>query len=213
MRVTRSRRWVPKHRIQFEGQSESAADPPRRRQASRCSPPGSGPAVFDCPRSRAPRSLEDCLSCSFLVSHRSVPHRRQIVLTCSCSDRDPILRSADTRASWPTVGPDTPIPAARRLASVYDAPLLLVEGDDGMLGIVYREQLVGSDEPVASRMTQYPWSLSARATLGDAVEALRAAEVPAMLVLAPDLELVAVITVDHLLRLGVPAELLPPRRP
>jgi len=211
MRVMRSRRWVPRHQIQFVGLSESAADPPRRRPASWYAPPGSGPVVFDCPRSRAPRPLEHCLSCEYFVGHRPVPHRRQIALTCLCTDRDPILRCADARASWPTIGPSTTMRAARRLAIVHDAPLLLVTRDDALLGIVYRERLVGSDAPVESAMTQYPWSLSARATLGEAVEALRASEVPALLVLAADLELVAVVSVDHLVRLGVPNELLPSR--
>jgi len=208
MRVTRSKRWVSRHHIRFQGLKETAAEPPRRTVARRHGSSALTPLVFDCPRTRSSRASDHCLRCEYFVSLRPVPHRRLVTLSCSCSDADPIVCSAEVRRSWPTVDPGAPMREARRLVTVHDVPLVLVARDDVVLGVVYRNQAVGSEDPVAAGMTQYPWSVSTRATLGDAVEALRVSNVPALLVLGPEAELVAVVSARHLAQLGVPTQLL-----
>jgi hypothetical protein len=208
MRVTRSKRWVARHKERFQGVSETEADSPGTPISPSRATRACGPVAFDCPRTRAAESLDHCVRCPFFVDFRPVPERRLVVLTCQCSDTDPILRSADRRRSWPTVDADAPLREARRLALVHEAPLVLVKDQDEALGVVYREQLEASDEQVAIRVNDYPWSLSTRATLGDAVEALRVTRAPALLVLAPDGELVGVVSPAYLEHLGVPAPLL-----
>lgn len=208
MRVTRSKRWVARHKDRFQGVSETEADPPGAPIGPPPTTRACGPVAFDCPRTRTPQSLDSCVRCPYFVDFRPVPQRRLVILTCQCSDSDPILRSSDRRRSWPTVDADTPLREARRLALMHEAPLVLVKHEDEALGVVYRDQLEASDETVAGRVHEYPWSLSTRATLGDAVEALRISGAPALLVLAPDGELVGVVSPAYLEHLGVPAPML-----
>jgi hypothetical protein len=194
MRVTRSKRWVRRHQLRFEGLSETSGDAAR--------------PVFVCPRTGKAKSLAECMRCPSFVNIRPRPERHQITMRCLCTDDDPVVRSVHPGDEWPAVGPEVPLVAARRLAWAHDASVMLVARADELLGVVYEEHLSDARSPVATHMTEFPWALSARSTIGDAVEAMAAVRVPALLLVAPDSRLVGVISRRQLLRLGVPPERL-----
>jgi hypothetical protein len=194
MRVTRSKRWVKRHQVRFEGLSETSADATELQ--------------FSCPRTGRTRRLSECTSCPSFVNIRPAPERGQVAMRCLCTDEDPLVRSVETQTQWPVIGPEVSIVAARRLAWATDCPMMLVAEADRFLGVVYAHELSESREPVSACLHEYPWALSARSTLGDAVEAFATLGLPALLLIAPDSELLGVVSRRHLARLGVPAECL-----
>jgi hypothetical protein len=195
MYVRRSKRWVQRHQVRFEGIVEAGA-------------PGVDASVFRCPRRQVPRRLAECLRCPDFVNLRPDPALDRTLLRCLCTDDDLLVRCTPTRPSWPTVRPLTPVRVARRLARVRGVPALLVAEGDELRGVVYRDALEAEGATLASALEEYPWALSARATLGDAVEAMAALAVPVLLLVAPDGRLVSVISAAQLLGVGVPEEVL-----
>jgi hypothetical protein len=195
------------HQVAFTGEVALAVSLPRPRAA------GAHAALVGCPRVRAPRVLDQCLACRYFKTVGRDDAHPAARLSCTCSDRDPVIDAADVRAAWPTVRPFAPAARAHRQAIEEDAPVLLVTRDEAVLGVVYRDQLHDGAGPVAARLVEYPWALSTRATLGDAVEALSLLGTPALLVLTDDGELAGVVSPAQLLLLGVPASLLPERTP
>jgi hypothetical protein len=123
MRVTRCKRWVRRHQVRFEGLSETSA--------------AASELIFACPRSQRALRLAQCTGCPSFVNIRPRPEQGRVDMRCLYTDDEPIVRSAEMRPAWPTVGPEVHVRAARRLQRAHAAPLLLVVRDGELLGVLY----------------------------------------------------------------------------
>jgi hypothetical protein len=209
MRVAQTRRWTRRHTIRFEGIAEARAHIwPRagaRWDAARAAPYcGSVP----CPRTGAVRSVDECTRCECFVNLRPDPDRQHATLRCLCCDDDPLARHVADPASWPRVAPDVSAASARQISWTHCASMLLVTRDDLVVGVVHAHALQDAEGRIDELMDREPWSLAPAATLGDAVEAMAELHLPAVLVVAPDDQLHAVVGTCDLRRMGVPGALL-----
>jgi hypothetical protein len=191
MLVARLRTWICREHRRFEALVESQAHEGR----------------LTCPRSRESRELKCCVRCVHFAGVSPGP--RGLLLRCLTTDDDPVMVRAE---GWHgvTVDADLAPERARELVHRHDLLLAPVVERGLVVGVVYREAL---ERGLAELPVEVPWAIDVLATLGDATDALSELGVPGLFVVSPCGELLNVLSVADLLRVGVPVEELEPREP
>jgi CBS domain-containing protein len=210
MRVARTRRWLRRHSLRFEGIAEPRAQLWARH--GQCVPVGVGlpyGGAVACPRSGTVHALDDCIHCEHFVNLRLDATRGSATLRCLTCDDDVLARPSPEADGFEVVSPETPIPSARVRSWQSGASMLVVAREELVVGVIYARQLQLAEGTVGEHMIASPWSIPPLATVGDAVEALRELRIPGLLVVGAELDLRGVVGAADLRRMGVPPALLP----